>query len=60
MQMTIRDDGAGFDPRSLSADTTHWGFAIMRERARALDATLEIQSAPDEGTRISLRMARRT
>ena len=58
MRMTLTDDGAGFDPQTVFADTTHWGFAIMRERARALDATLEIQSAPDAGTKIILRMAR--
>jgi len=58
MRMTLTDDGAGFDPQTVFADTTHWGLAIMRERARALDATLEIQSAPDAGTKIILRMAR--
>ena len=58
MRMTLTDDGVGFDPQTVFADTTHWGFAIMRERARALDATLEIQSAPDAGTKIILRMAR--
>ncbi|OGO75644.1 MAG: hypothetical protein A3K45_00215 [Chloroflexi bacterium RIFOXYC12_FULL_59_14] len=60
MRMTLTDDGVGFDPQTVFADTTHWGFAIMRERARALDATLEIQSAPDAGTKIILRMARQT
>ena len=58
MRMTLTDDGAGFDPQTVFADTTHWGFAIMRERARALGATLEIQSAPNAGTKIILRMAR--
>jgi len=58
MRMTLTDDGVGFDPQTVFADTTHWGFAIMRERARALGATLEIQSAPDAGTKIILRMAR--
>ena len=60
MRMTLTDDGVGFDPQTVFADTTHWGLAIMRERARALDATLEIQSAPDAGTKIILRMARQT
>ena len=58
MRMTLTDDGVGFDPQTVFADTTHWGFAIMRERARALGATLEIQSAPNAGTKIILRMAR--
>lgn len=60
MRMTIGDNGVGFDPQTVLADTTHWGFAIMRERARALGASFEIQSAPNAGTKIILRMARRT
>ncbi|MBI3738043.1 MAG: sensor histidine kinase [Chloroflexi bacterium] len=60
MQMTISDNGVGFDPQTISTEMSHWGLAIMRERARALDATLEIQSAPKAGTKIVLRMARQT
>lgn len=59
VQMTISDNGIGFDPQALSPETPHWGIAIMRERARALGATLGIQSAPNAGTKITLRMARR-
>ena len=58
MRMTISDDGVGFDPQGVLAETPHWGLAIMRERARVLGATLEIQSAPNAGTKIILRMAR--
>lgn len=58
VQMTISDNGIGFDPQALSPGTSHWGIAIMRERARALDAAFEIQSAPNAGTKIILRMAR--
>ncbi len=54
--MTIADDGVGFDPQVVFAKPAHWGFAIMRERARALDASFDIQSAPGEGTKILLRM----
>lgn len=56
--MTIADDGAGFDPQVVFAIPTHWGFAIMRERARALDASFDIQSAPGKGVKIVLRIAR--
>ncbi|MBI5936176.1 MAG: sensor histidine kinase [Chloroflexi bacterium] len=59
MQLTIRDDGVGFDPQAIRPDATHWGFAIMRERARALGATIEITSAPNDGTQITLRMPRK-
>ncbi|HSQ40038.1 MAG TPA: sensor histidine kinase, partial [Anaerolineales bacterium] len=59
MRMTISDDGVGFDPPGILAEPSHWGLAIMRERARALGATIEIQSAPNAGTKIILQMARR-
>ena len=58
MRMTISDDGVGFDPQGVLAETQHWGLAIMRERARVLGATFEIQSAPNAGTKIILQMAR--
>jgi signal transduction histidine kinase len=47
--VTIRDDGAGFDP----ADRTE-GFGVlgMRERVELLGGTLEIESAPGQGTTI--------
>ena len=56
--MTIADDGVGFDPQVVFAKPAHWGFAIMRERARALDASFDIKSAPGKGTKILLRIAR--
>jgi len=58
MLMTIADNGVGFDHRIIFAKPTHWGFAIMRERARALDASFDIKSAPGKGTKILLRIAR--
>jgi signal transduction histidine kinase len=58
IRMTISDDGVGFDPPGILAEPSHWGLAIMRERARALGATFEIQSALNAGTKIILRMAR--
>ena len=48
--LTIADDGAGFDtgrPR-----TTSWGLTVMRERAEAAGAALNIESTPGGGTRV--------
>jgi PAS domain S-box-containing protein len=56
--MTIADNGVGFDTQVVFAKPAHWGFAIMRERARALDASFDIKSAPGKGTKILLRIAR--
>ncbi len=56
--MTISDNGAGFDPQVVFAKPEHWGFAIMRERAKALDASFDVQSAPGKGVTIVLRIKR--
>jgi PAS domain S-box-containing protein len=56
--MTIADNGVGFDPQVVFSKSARWGFAIMRERARALDASFDIKSAPGQGTKILLRIAR--
>ena len=50
VKLLISDDGCGFDPRSVSPE--HLGLGIMRERAAAIGAHLEIQSHPGGGTQI--------
>jgi signal transduction histidine kinase/ligand-binding sensor domain-containing protein len=52
VELTIRDDGRGFDPGEVSAE--HMGLGIMRERAEAVGAQLEIESRPGEGTRVTV------
>jgi signal transduction histidine kinase len=49
--VTVRDDGAGFDPDSLTAG---FGLTGMRERAKLLGGELSVSSAPGEGTTISV------
>jgi signal transduction histidine kinase len=56
--MIISDDGLGFDPHIAFEKSSHWGLAIMRERARSLGASLEIQSVPNQGVKIILRITR--
>ncbi|MBY0268306.1 MAG: PAS domain S-box protein [Burkholderiales bacterium] len=54
--LRISDDGRGFDtaaPRPMNH-----GLRTMRERARAVDATLRIDSAPGRGTRIGVELQR--
>ena len=53
VDVIIDDDGCGFDARSLSPENL--GMKIMRERAEAVSAELEIESAPGAGTRVQLR-----
>jgi signal transduction histidine kinase len=53
LQLTVRDNGKGFDPSNGSS-----GFGIrgMENRAHSISADLEISSAPDEGTQVQVRV----
>jgi two-component system, NarL family, sensor histidine kinase UhpB len=57
VRLTISDDGSGFDATRLP-EAGRYGFQIMRERAEAVDARLEVESAPGRGTRIIAIMER--
>ncbi len=52
-QLRIHDDGCGFDPTDVSAD--HMGLGIMRERAKSIGATLQVESEAGQGCLVSLR-----
>ena len=58
--LEVRDDGAGFDPGIAPAARGRrggaQGLANIRRRAELLEASFEIQSAPERGTRLSLTM----
>jgi PAS domain S-box-containing protein len=47
----VRDDGVGFDPGSRR-ERRSLGLASMRERVRLVNGTLDIESAPGQGTAI--------
>jgi signal transduction histidine kinase len=50
--ITIRDDGAGFDPGARAIRERRLGLTSMRERAEALRGTLIVESAPGAGTTV--------
>jgi PAS domain S-box-containing protein len=52
VELCISDDGKGFD--STPASPEHFGLGIMRERAEAIGATLDIASKPGQGTRVTV------
>jgi signal transduction histidine kinase len=52
LTVEISDDGVGFDPAAQRSG--HFGLIGMRERAASIGASLDIVSAPDAGTRVSL------
>lgn len=49
--LSICDNGQGFDPQRVPKG--HLGLQIMRERAKRIDAVLEIATRAGEGTRIT-------
>jgi signal transduction histidine kinase len=52
MELTISDNGRGFDLAQVPPERL--GLGIIRERAQALDADLQIESSPGQGTRITV------
>lgn len=53
VQLTVRDDGRGFD--SSAAAYGH-GLSNMRQRAEELDGTFSLKTAPGAGTQITVRL----
>ena len=53
LRLTICDDGQGFEP-STSTSPGHFGLAAMRERAALIGGQWRLQSAPGQGTTITV------
>jgi len=51
--LTIQDDGSGFDPGEQPAG--HFGLVGIKERARGIDADVQIESAEEHGSKVSVR-----
>jgi signal transduction histidine kinase len=57
IQVVVEDDGSGFDLASRSREGfPRFGLAIMRERAESIGGSFEIDSAADQGTRLTVRV----
>jgi signal transduction histidine kinase len=55
LQVRIRDDGKGIDPKLLDMGREgHWGLPGMRERAQQIGAKLEMWSEVGAGTEMEL------
>jgi len=52
----IVDDGVGFNPGSSKAEAQERGFGLlgMREKLQPLGGTVRIDSAPEQGTKLSI------
>jgi signal transduction histidine kinase len=55
-ELTIRDDGAGFDPVTLSTlvDQRHFGLAGVRNRVELAGGQLTVGSSPGAGTTVTV------
>ncbi|OGN72261.1 MAG: hypothetical protein A2X25_00945 [Chloroflexi bacterium GWB2_49_20] len=54
--MSIKDDGVGFDPTATPANgKSGWGLRLMRERAESIGGSLQVESAPGQGTTITVK-----
>ena len=49
LELTVEDDGAGFDPASTQAGS---GLANIRDRVESVGGTVRTDSAPGRGTRV--------
>ena len=54
LQLSIRDDGQGFNPDAVGAG--HHGLLGMRYRIESLGGTLQLLSAPGRGTLVLARL----
>jgi signal transduction histidine kinase len=54
IELSIRDDGKGFDPEQPAA-SGHYGLSMMREHAEAVGVQFFITSQPGRGTELTLR-----
>ena len=52
IELSIRDDGRGFDPERTTSG--HYGMSMMHERAEAVGALLSITSQPGHGTELMI------
>lgn len=55
LELTIEDDGVGFDLNSASEKSSN-GLMGIRERVFILNGVQDIQSKPGEGTRLEIKV----
>jgi signal transduction histidine kinase len=60
LTLTVHDNGIGFRPAAMmQSDKLHkaWGLIGMQERASLINAKLKLESAPGEGTTLTVTLA---
>ena len=56
LELSVADDGAGFDVERAVDQPKSFGLKGMRERVALLGGSIEIRSSPGHGARISIRI----
>jgi signal transduction histidine kinase len=56
VEMTIEDDGEGFEPGPTGSPHGHLGLTAMRERTELAGGEWSINSAPSRGTTLRARL----
>lgn len=57
VQLTVSDNGVGFEPEELGQERGSWGLLTMRERAESVGAEFSIESRSGEGTCVVVRVS---
>jgi signal transduction histidine kinase len=57
LELTVRDDGVGFEPHAAGLRSRSLGLTTMVERARAAGGLLTLDSAPGAGTTVRLEVS---
>jgi PAS domain S-box-containing protein len=61
IRLRVEDDGQGFEPETVSQkEAQTWGLKIMRERIESIGGKVQIESRPEEGTRVTFEIERPT
>ncbi len=56
VELTVRDDGLGFEPETVAERTDRLGLVFMSERLAMVGGTLEVHSRPGSGTVVRARL----
>ena len=54
LQLVVEDEGSGFDPSELDDQGAGLGLVNVRERIQMIGGELRVDSAPGEGTRVTI------
>lgn len=60
VRITVEDAGVGFDPAALAGKSSRseFGLLSLRERVQLVGGTVEVDTAPGQGTRVTIQCSR--